>query len=108
MTGFDAYAGLLYEAVFSKLGKPATFSPDDGDAIELTVIIKEDEEFSPPGQINYAQTRYVISYRRTDIDRRVRKNETFLIEGTTYNIFSMSTYPDGWNKYKGDALAFQS
>lgn len=106
MSGFDDYAPHLYESIFSTLGKPATFHPDGGQDIELTVILKKDEEYAPPGQINYAKTRYIVSYRRKDIDRRVKKNETFTIEGTTYKVFSMSNYPDGWSTYRGDALTF--
>jgi hypothetical protein len=94
----------MYEIIYNRFGITAIFQPLTGDSFPLLVIKKDEEIFQPPGAMNYAKTRFLLSYRRIDIDRRVKKGETFTIGETVYTVFSMGDYPDCWNKYRGECV----
>jgi hypothetical protein len=71
------------------------------------VLLKKDEEFMPAGNINFAATRHIIDYMRLNINRKVLKDEVFTIDGSDYKVYSMASYPDSWNKFKGKCLVFE-
>ena len=68
------------------------------DAVETA------EAWQPETEIRYAATQQVVSYRRSDIDRRVKSGERFTIGGTVYTVYSMAPYPDSWNEFEGKAV----
>ena len=96
------------EKAYSVFGVAAVFSPLSGDDKSLTVILDELEQWEPGGEIQWAGTQRVISYMRKDIDRRVKRNETFTIEGVVYTVQSMASYPESWSQFEGKAMVVES
>lgn len=104
MSTFDTPAASALDTVYATFGDAAVFSPLTGDDVSLTVIVEDLEQWEPGGEILYAGTQKVLSYRRADIDRRVKRNETFTIGGTVYTVQSMAAYPDSWSTWEGKAM----
>lgn len=104
MSEFNTLVADALDTVYANFGDAAVFSPTAGDDVALTVILESVEAWQPGTEIQYAATQQVVSYRRADIDRRVKSGETFTINGTVYTVYSMAPYPDSWSEFEGKAV----
>jgi hypothetical protein len=86
-----------------KFGVEATFTPLTGDPDTFNVILGVDNSYQPGGSVQVAEPQTTISYQRTNLDRKVKRGETFTIDGMIYTVRSMADYPDSWTEYEGKA-----
>ena len=96
------------ESIYTVYGFEAEFSPLVGDDVSLVVLLESVEDWQPGGEIRYAHTQLTISYKREDLDRRVKRGETFTIGTSVYTVQSMSDYPDSWTEFEGKAMVVES
>ena len=103
--GFSDAARIALGNLYStaKFGVEAVFSPLVGSDITLTVILDIDNGYQPGGSVQIAEPQTTISYQRSDLDRKVKRGETFTINGTLYTVLSMADYPDSWTEFEGKA-----
>ena len=103
--GFSDAAKMALGNLYStkKFGVEATFAPISGDPDTFNVILNVDNSYQPGGSVQVAEPQTTISYRRENLDRKVKRGETFTIDGTVYTVRSMADYPDSWTEYEGKA-----
>lgn len=94
--------------IYKLMGSSAVFAPATGDDVACTVIINTTSEFDPGGTILVADPQTVINYRRADIDRKVKRGETFTVGSTVYTVVSMAHYPDSWTEFEGKAVVVEA
>ena len=100
----DAASSALADAYSTDFfGVKATFTPISGDPDTFNVILDVDNSYQPGGSVQVAEPQTTISYRRENLDRKVKRGETFTIDGTVYTVRSMADYPDAWSEYEGKA-----
>ena len=103
--GFSDAAKMALTNLYSteKFGVEATFTPLTGDPITFTVILERDNSYQPGGSIQVAEPQITISYQRANLNRKVKRGETFTIDGTVYTVRSMADYPESWTEFEGKA-----
>lgn len=110
MSGFDTSFSNILSDLFSdnQYGDEAVFTPLVGDQINLYVVLSHDYDYQPLSDVQVAYQSITISYKRSDIDRKVLAGEIFIINGTSYTVISMSDYPDSWCDYYGIAAVTEN
>ena len=86
------------------MGSDATFRPQAGPDVACRVIIDYVAEWEPSGQIRYAEGQTTVHYRRSQIDRKLKRGEQFLINAVVWLVVSMAHYPDSWTDLEGVAV----
>lgn len=104
MSIFSSAALAAIETIFATFGDTAIFTPVVGADVSVTVIVDTSSDWQPGGQVRVADPRTVIRYLRADINRKVKRGETFSVNGTVYTVVSMSQYPDAWTEFEGKAV----
>lgn len=89
---------------YDVFGDSATFTPLVGSASTLTVIIDDQEPYQPSGSVQVSRQLIIITYSRSDIDRKVLSGEMFTVGSTTYTVRSMANYPDAWTDFEGKCV----
>ena len=92
----------------SRFGVSATFAPAAGDESTFNVILDSDPSYQPGGSVQVAEPQITISYRRLNIDRKVKRGETFTIGGTVYTVRGMADFPGAWTAYEGKASVLEA
>ena len=91
------------EDSFNVLGADGVFSPLSGDDVPCRIIVERGSFMAPGGTVQVADPRITISYKRSDIDRKVLRGETFTVGATAYTVLAMSDYPNSWTDFEGRA-----
>lgn len=104
MSVFLEKADFSLDRLYAFFGNQAVFQPALGDSVALTIIVETESDWQPGGQVQWAEPRIEISYRRTDIDRKVKRGETFTMGSTVYTVVSMAEYPDCWTDFEGKCV----
>lgn len=100
---FSEAANMALANIYARMGSPAVFAPAAGDPVACTIIVDHSSDWQPGGAVQVAEPQIVISYRRSEIDRKVRRGETFTVDGTVYTVRSMENYPGSWTEFEGKA-----
>lgn len=106
MSLLDEIIPEILEPIFEEIvGDAATFTPAVGDAVPCSVEISVNSNYQFAGDLAYAGDLYFLTYLRSEIDRRVKQNETFTIGASVYTVVSMADYPGSWTAYTGTVIA---
>ena len=105
---FSAAANMALKNIYSRMGEEAVFSPLTGDDVTCNVIIDAASDWEPGGSVQVAEQQIVVNYRRADIDRKVKRGETFTAGSVVYTVVSMAHYPGSWTAYEGKAVVIEA
>jgi len=100
---FATAANIALDRIYLRMGDEAVFSPSAGDDLDCQVIVERGSYMAPGGTVQVADPRITISYKRSDIDRKVKRGETFTVGATVYTVLAMSDYPNSWTDLEGKA-----
>ena len=100
---FAAAANIALDRIYLRMGAEAVFSPLAGVDVDCQIIVERGSFMAPGGAVQVADHRISISYKRSDIDRKVLRGETFTIGATVYSVLAMSDYPNSWTEFEGRA-----
>ena len=89
--------------IYRVMGSDATFRPQAGPDVACRVVVDYIAEWEPGGQVRFADGQTAIHYRRSQLDRKVKRGEQFTINGTVWEVVSMAHYPDSWTDLEGVA-----
>lgn len=105
---FDTAAAAALPLVYAQFGVDSVFSPFAGDDVECTIIIDQGHGWEPGGGVNVSMDQITIHYQREDIDRKLKRGETFTVGSTVYTVRSMADYPDAWTDHEGRAVVTEA
>jgi hypothetical protein len=106
---YEDVVGIGVDSIYSFYGVDAVFGQLMGDDISCRIIIDRGSDYDPGGVVMAVGPQTVISYRRSDIDRRLRQGETFTVGGSTvYTVRNMAEYPSSWTDKEGRAVVTEA
>lgn len=103
MSDFDTIAASALSEAYSLFGDAATFSPNVGPSIDCTVVVHQSGEWQGGGSMQVRSGQTLISYRRSEIDRKLKVGEKFIVGSTTYTVRAMAQ-ENSWTEYEGTAV----
>jgi hypothetical protein len=104
---YDLAAPVACPAIYSVFGVSALFTPATGANVTAVVVVDWVADWQPSGQVQLAEKTLTVSYQRADIDRKVKRGETFTVGTKVYRVLSMADYPDAWTEYEGKAAVVE-
>jgi hypothetical protein len=105
---FDTAAAAAIPLIYGKFGVESVFSPFMGDDVECTVIVMKGHGWEPGGGVNASMDQIQVYYQRADIDRKLKRGETFTVGSTVYTVRSMADYPGAWTDHEGRAVVTEA
>jgi hypothetical protein len=106
---YETAAQAAIPSIYSTFGVSATFVPLTGASVpNIVVVVDWVAEWQPAGTAQMAEKQITVSYKRSDINRKVKRGEKFEVGSTTYTVVAMSQYPDAWTEYEGKATVTES